>query len=110
MKKLMGRLMAVAGLALVLVSPVFAATGVWIDVRSPDEYADKHLGGAINIPHTQISAVVSRIIPDKNEVIYLYCKSGRRAGIAQAELELAGYRSVTNVGGLNDAISRSAQQ
>ena len=75
---------------------------VWIDVRSAEEFAACHLKGAINIPHTEIKQQITTIAADKDTNIALYCKSGRRAGIALDALKELGYIKVTNHGGYED--------
>lgn len=75
----------------------------WIDVRSAEEFAADHLSGAINIPYTEIVERIDEVTTDKDAPIYLYCRSGRRSGIAQSALQQAGYTRVTNLGGLQDA-------
>jgi len=88
---------------LLFASGAWAAESYWIDVRSSDEYAADHLSGAINIPHTEIAERIGEVTNDKDAPIYLYCRSGRRSGLAQAALQEAGYTRVTNLGGLQDA-------
>ena len=75
----------------------------WIDVRSADEYQQTHVEGATNIPHDVIAQHIGDVTGDKNATIYLYCRSGQRAGVAKATLEAAGYTQVINLGGLQDA-------
>ena len=79
------------------------ADAVWIDVRSPAEYAGGHLEGAESIPYDGIEAGVAQLKLAKNTPIYLYCAVGGRAGIAKKSLEAQGYSQVINVGGLEDA-------
>ena len=74
-----------------------------IDVRSPAEYAEAHADGAINIPVDEVSQKISDITQDHDADIYVYCRSGRRAGVAQQVLNGMGYRKVTNLGTLADA-------
>lgn len=74
-----------------------------IDVRSPAEYAEAHADGAINIPVEDVAAKIGAVTADKDADIYLYCRSGRRAGVAQETLTGLGYRNVTNLGSLADA-------
>ena len=80
------------------------APGVWIDVRSAEEYQQGHLTGAINLTHTEIAQRISEVAPDKNQPINLYCRSGRRAEMALNELKKLGYSNVTNHGGYDDLI------
>ena len=75
----------------------------WIDVRSPAEYADGHLSAAVNIPYTEITQRIDEVTGNRDAQIYLYCRSGRRSGIALDALEQAGYTNVVNAGGLEDA-------
>lgn len=75
--------------------------GVWIDVRTPEEFNAGHIDSAVNIPYEEIAKAQS-LVTDKNAVINLYCKSGRRASIAEEALVKAGYTNVVNFGGYND--------
>lgn len=72
---------------------------VWLDVRTTEEYATGHIEGAINIPHNEIAQRIAELDLDKATPIVLYCKSGRRAGIALETLTNMGYSQVTNEGG-----------
>ena len=82
------------------------AKGVWIDVRSAEEFNAGHLQDAVNIPHDQILARIQAVSPDKNAPINLYCRSGRRAEAALTELKNAGYTNVTNHGGYEDLVKK----
>lgn len=72
---------------------------VWLDVRTAEEYAAGHLTGAINIPHTDITARIAELKLDKATPIAVYCRSGRRSGIAMEALQQLGYSNVSNQGG-----------
>jgi len=74
------------------------AKGVWIDVRSEEEFKSGHLQGAVNIPHDQIGQQIAAHVPNKNTPINLYCRSGRRAEAAKQVLESMGYTNVQNRG------------
>lgn len=78
------------------------AKGVWIDVRSPEEYKAGHLSNSVNIPVGDIASKISVIEPNKDNPINLYCRSGRRAEVARKELLKLGYTNVTNHGGYED--------
>ena len=82
------------------------AKGVWIDVRSAEEFNAGHLQDAVNIPHDQILARIQAVSPDKNAPINLYYRSGRRAEAALTELKNAGYTNVTNHGGYEDLVKK----
>lgn len=84
-------------------SALWASDPIWIDVRSPDEYRAGHVEGAANIPYTEIGARIGEVTEDKDALIYVYCRSGRRSGIAQNSLQDAGFSNVINAGGLEEA-------
>lgn len=71
---------------------------IWIDVRTKEEYDRGHLPGAVHIPYEQITDKISQVTQDKNAVIQLYCRSGRRSGIALESLTAAGFSKVSNAG------------
>ena len=72
---------------------------IMIDVRTPDEYRDGHIEGAVSIPLVSIPATAARRLPDKDAPIYAYCLSGARSSQACRELERQGYTNVVNMGG-----------
>jgi phage shock protein E len=76
---------------------------IWVDVRTPGEFAEGHVEGATNIPYTEIVERVGEVTSDKKATLYLYCRSGRRSGIARDALRRAGYENVINIGGLQEA-------
>ena len=80
--------------------------GVWIDVRSAEEFNAGHLQDAVNIPHDKIIDGVKALGSDKDAPINLYCRSGRRAEAALTELKNAGYTNVTNHGGYEDLVKK----
>lgn len=71
------------------------------DVRTPEEYAEFHYPGAININVTEIESRIAEFGPPDQPVI-VYCRSGRRSTRAKRLLEEAGYTDVLNAGGLED--------
>ena len=70
-----------------------------VDVRTPEEYAEGHLPKAINIPFEQIVEVFAKQGIAKDTPVVVYCRSGRRSGIAKESLDNAGYQAVYNGGG-----------
>ena len=80
--------------------------GIWIDVRSVEEYQSGHIAGALNIPHDDLAEQIAKISPNKDEPINLYCRSGRRAEMALTELKKLGYTQVTNHGGYAELIQK----
>lgn len=69
------------------------ANALIIDVRTPEEYAEKYIDGAINIPIYEIDNLKNEII-DKDKVILLYCKTSKRSRIAKEILMQNGYKNV----------------
>ena len=99
-----------SSIALWLISVVaLAGEPVWIDVRTADEFNAGHVGVAHHIPHQQMAEQIGKLKLEKDADIYLYCKSGRRAGIARDALLELGYTQGTNVGGLGDALRLKAE-
>lgn len=82
------------------------AGALLLDVRTPDEFASGHIDGAINIDHTEVSSRIAEIRElqggDLHKPVVVYCRSGRRSGIAKQILEDAGFDRVTNLGGIGD--------
>ena len=68
-----------------------------IDVRSPQEYREGHLDGAISIPEYEIKKEIQKIVADKNKKIVVYCGSGGRSKKAQKTLNKLGYQDVYNI-------------
>ena len=70
---------------------------VLVDVRSPQEYREGHLEGAISIPEYEIISKHSKTFVSKDETIILYCSNGLRSKKAQRKLEKLGYTNVYNL-------------
>ena len=73
-----------------------------VDVRTPQEYAEGHIAGSVNLPLDQLKAVASEQLPDKGQVIYVVCRSGNRSSQAQDILESIGYTNVRDIGSVFD--------
>jgi len=99
---------AVFLLLMSLSAVLWASEAFWIDVRSAEEYASGHVDAAVNIPYTEIAERIGEVTEDKDALIYVYCRSGRRSGIALETLQEAGYANVVNLGGLEDAQAAAA--
>ena len=76
---------------------------VLIDVRSREEYDAGHIEGALSVEYSVIQDHIGGIAKNKSEKIYLYCRSGRRSGIALQTLKSMGYTDVVNLGGFSEA-------
>ena len=70
-----------------------------LDVRSPEEYKEGHVPGAINIPYDQIDSRLAEIGSYKNKDVVLYCVSGGRAEKAANILQSAGFSKLQHVDG-----------
>ena len=68
-----------------------------IDVRSPQEYKEGHIGGAISIPEYEMKRNAEDILKDKKKNIVVYCSSGGRSKKAQKLLKKLGYDHVYNL-------------
>ena len=75
---------------------------ILLDVRTGEEFAEKHIDGAALIPYDEIGARAAAELPDKNVLILLYCRSGRRSEIAANDLVAMGYTNVYDFGGIID--------
>ena len=73
-----------------------------LDVRTPEEFAEKHIPGAINIPNETIGTTEIPELPDKDQLILVYCRSGNRSKQASEKLVKSGYTNVVEFGGIND--------
>ena len=76
---------------------------VLLDVRTPEEHKEGYLDGAILLPLAELEDKIADKVPVKNTPIYIYCRSGRRSGIAVEKLKAVGYTKLHNLGGLKDA-------
>ena len=82
-----------------LLDKVKADEWLLIDVRSPQEYADGHIPGAINMPHEQIDEYVEQLSDARDKPIIIYCRSGRRAIMAMQILEQQAFTDVNHLEG-----------
>ena len=82
----------------------FAKPGNYIilDVRRADEFAEGHIPGAINVANEDIGAIQPSELPDLNQIIFVYCRSGRRSKEASAKLAALGYTNIYEFGGILD--------
>ena len=75
---------------------------VIIDARTEEEFAEGHIENAILIPEYEIAERAEKELPDKEQLILVYCRSGRRSKIASDELVKLGYTNVKEFGGIID--------
>lgn len=83
---------------------IFETEGDYIivDVRRTDEFADGHIPNAINIPNESIGGADIPELPDKEQVIYVYCRSGNRSKQVAEKLVGMGYSNIVECGGILD--------
>ena len=75
---------------------------VILDVRPQSEYDEGHIPGAIVIPHDQVKEKAEDILLDKDQLILVYCRSGRRSKLAAEDLVDLGYTNIKEFGGILD--------
>ena len=73
-----------------------------LDVRTAEEFAQNHIPDAINIPNETIGSEELAELPDKNQLILVYCRSGNRSKQASEKLVALGYTKIYEFGGIND--------
>ena len=73
-----------------------------LDVRRPDEFAAGHIPNAINVPNESIGTAEIPELPDKDQLIMVYCRSGRRSKEASEKLVKLGYTNIVEFGGILD--------
>lgn len=110
MTKILKTMLLPMALVLALLVPAVSAIdnssgprSVIIDVRTEAEWAAGHLEGAVLIPYERIGNEISKVVTDKKDTVYLYCRTGRRTGIADATLKKAGYENLINLETLENA-------
>ena len=79
-----------------------------LDVRRPDEFEEKHIPGAVNIPNETIDTAEIPALPDKDRLILVYCRSGNRSKQASEKLVALGYTNVVEFGGIIDWTGETA--
>ena len=76
------------------------ANALLVDVRNPSEYNAGHIPCSINFALSRILQEAEEAFPDKSQPLYVYCQSGARSARAGKLLELLGYESVVDLGGI----------
>ena len=75
---------------------------VILDVRTQEEFAEKHIPGAVCVPNETIGSEAPEELPDKDQLILVYCRSGNRSKQAAGKLAKLGYTNLVEFGGIND--------
>ncbi|MBO5451011.1 MAG: rhodanese-like domain-containing protein [Lachnospiraceae bacterium] len=83
---------------------IFQNSGDYIilDVRRADEFSEGHIPGAINYANEDILQDKPEVLPDLEQTIYVYCRSGRRSKEAADKLVQMGYTNIIEIGGILD--------
>lgn len=74
---------------------------ILLDVRTKGEYESGYIPGAINIPLSDIDEKIISFLPDKSQMILVYCRSGNRSREASDKLSKLGYTNILEIGGIN---------
>lgn len=75
---------------------------VILDTRTQEEYDGGHIPGAILIPYDEVLEKAEGVLTDKNQLILVYCRSGRRSKLAAQDLVALGYTNIREFGGIID--------
>ena len=78
---------------------------VLLDVRTPEEYTERHIPGSVLLPvgpAETFGPQVEKLVPDKQATVFIYCRSGRRSHAAAEIMAALGYQNVYDLGGIND--------
>ena len=78
------------------------ANAILLDVRTEAEFKEIHIPGATLLPLNEMNDNAAKVLPHKNAVILVYCRSGRRSRSAANTLISMGYTNVYDIGGIND--------
>ncbi|MCR5762664.1 MAG: protease inhibitor I42 family protein [Treponema sp.] len=83
---------------------------ILLDVRRPDEYQAGHIPGAVQLTNeTMDREKAASVLPDKNQTVYVYCRSGRRSKLASQKLIDYGYKNIIEIGGIIDYSGKTEQ-
>ncbi|NMP30348.1 rhodanese-like domain-containing protein [Thalassotalea sp. M1531] len=82
-----------------LINAPKAETYTLLDVRSDKEFSEGHVKSAINVSHDALTDKLSMLPNDKDQLVIVYCRSGRRAGIAEQILRDKGFTNVWHLDG-----------
>ena len=85
-----------------VISQMESSNVMILDVRNPREFDSGHIPGAVLLPLARLEAEVKNFIPDLDQVIYVYCQTGRRSRNAQSILKKMGFTAVYDLGGIVD--------
>ena len=81
-----------------------------LDVRTVEEYDEGHIEGAVCVPNEEITGADIPELPDKDQLIFVYCRSGRRSKEAAKKLADMGYRDIVEFGGIIEWMGETAAE
>ena len=81
-----------------------------LDVRTQEEFCEGHIPNSINIPNETIGSEEIQELPDKDQLILVYCRSGNRSKQASGKLVELGYTNIVEIGGINDWIGDTVSE
>ena len=73
-----------------------------LDTRAQEEFDEGHIPGAIVLPHDEVLEKAESVLPNKDQLILVYCRSGRRSKLAAEDLVTLGYTNIREFGGIID--------
>lgn len=80
-----------------------------LDVRTPEEFVEKHIPNAVNVPNENIGDEDIVELPNKDQLILVYCRSGNRSKQASEKLVELGYTNIYEFGGINEWTGETMQ-
>ena len=81
-----------------------------LDVRTEEEFHEKHIPDAVNIPNESIGSEELKELPDKKQLVLVYCRSGNRSKQAAEKLTKLGYTNIVEFGGINDWTGKTVSE
>ena len=81
-----------------------------LDVRTEEEFSERHIPNAINIPNESIGSEELKELPDKEQLVLVYCRSGNRSKQAAEKLTEMGYTNIVEFGGINDCTGETVSE
>ena len=81
-----------------------------LDVRTEEEFHEKYIPDAVNIPNESIGSEELKELPDKKQLVLVYCRSGNRSKQAAEKLTKLGYTNIVEFGGINDWTGKTVSE
>lgn len=78
------------------------STIILVDVRTEEEYKEEHIPGALLVPVDELESLAPEMMPNKESIYIVYCRSGNRSAAAAQQLIDLGYQNINDMGGIID--------